>query len=47
MMVKSPVYVAGLDRGVRPMGDWSMSTILSSSSSPLMPSCAPGTVLAR
>src|SRR5205085_10249434 len=26
---KTPVYVAGFDRGVRPIGDWSMSTTLS------------------
>ena len=25
MNVNVPVYVAGLERGVRPMGDWSMS----------------------
>ena len=29
MYVNTPVYVAGLDRGVRPMGDWSMATTLS------------------
>jgi hypothetical protein len=29
MAVKTPVYVAGLERGVRPMGDWSMRTALS------------------
>jgi len=29
MAVKAVVYVAGLLRGVRPMGDWSTSTILS------------------
>src|SRR5690606_22596769 len=27
--VNRPVEVAGLDRGVRPIGDWSMSTTLS------------------
>ena len=32
MWSKTPVYVAGLERGVRPMGDWSMSMTLSSSS---------------
>ena len=26
--VKSPVYVAGLERGLRPMGDWSMLIML-------------------
>jgi hypothetical protein len=31
-----------LERGVRPIGDWSMSMILSSSSSPSMRSCGPG-----
>jgi hypothetical protein len=40
--VKAPVYVAGLDRGVRPIGDWSMSMILSMCSSPSIRSCAPG-----
>ncbi len=29
MGVKSPTYVAGLDRGVRPIGDWSISMTLS------------------
>ena len=32
--VNSPVYVAGFERGVRPIGDWSMSTTLSNRSSP-------------
>ena len=27
--VNTPVYVAGLERGVRPMGDWSISITLS------------------
>ena len=26
----APVYVAGLLRGVRPIGDWSMTIVLSS-----------------
>ena len=34
MASKTPVYVAGLDRGVRPMGDWSMLMILSMCSTP-------------
>ena len=29
MGVKTPVYVAGFDRGVRPIGDWSISMTLS------------------
>ena len=31
----------GCERGVRPMGDWSMAMTLSSCSMPSMPSCAP------
>ena len=31
------MYVAGFDLGVRPIGDWSMSIILSTSSVPLKP----------
>src|SRR3989338_11054119 len=27
MCVNAPVYVAGFERGVRPIGDWSMSTV--------------------
>ena len=34
MKVNSPVYVAGFDRGVRPIGDWSISITLSISSIP-------------
>ena len=34
---KAPVYVAGLDRGVLPIGDWSISIILSTNSVPLKP----------
>jgi hypothetical protein len=30
--VNTPVYVAGFERGVRPMGDWSMAMTLSSAS---------------
>ena len=32
--VKTPVYVAGLDRGVRPIGFWSISTTLSRKCNP-------------
>jgi hypothetical protein len=32
---KTCVYVAGLERGVRPIGDWSMRTTLSSCSAPV------------
>ena len=35
MGVKTPVYVAGLERGVRPMGDWSMAMTLSKYSMPV------------
>src|SRR6202035_4735799 len=34
--VKNPQYVAGLLRGVRPMGDWSISMTLSIFSSPFI-----------
>jgi hypothetical protein len=34
MKVKSPVYVAGFDRGVLPIGDWSISITLSINASP-------------
>ncbi len=47
MYVNMPVYVAGFDRGVRPIGDWSMSIALSRCSSPSTASCAPGLSLAR
>ena len=33
--------MAGLDRGVRPIGDWSTEMILSSCSSPVIRLCAP------
>src|SRR5436190_17903481 len=42
MYVNAPVYVAGLDRGVLPMGDWSISMTLSMCSMPSMLLCAPG-----
>ena len=39
--------MAGFERGVRPIGDWSMLMILSTWSSPLMRRCAPGRCFAR
>ena len=39
--------MAGFERGVRPMGDWSMATTLSTCSTPSMPACWPGVVRAR
>ena len=42
----SLMYVAGFERGVRPIGDWSMSITLSSCSSPSIRSCAPGSAIA-
>ena len=42
MWSKTPVYVAGFDRGVRPIGDWSMLMILSIWLRPSTPSWAPG-----
>src|SRR5437879_2849244 len=36
-----PVYVAGLERGVRPMGAWSIDTTLSTPSSPSTASHSP------
>ena len=42
MGVNRPVYVAGLLRGVRPMGLWSTLMTLSNASSPSMRSCAAG-----
>src|SRR5262249_30067898 len=38
----TPVYVAGLERGVRPMGDWSTLTTLSRCSMPLIDLWSPG-----
>ena len=40
MWSNTPVYVAGFDRGVRPIGDWSMSMTLSSCSQPGACACA-------
>jgi hypothetical protein len=34
--------VAGFERGVRPIGDWSMSITLSKHSIPSQPRCSPG-----
>ena len=42
-----PVYVPGLERGVRPIGDWSMLMILSRCSMPSIFSCSPGDVCAN
>jgi hypothetical protein len=47
MWSKTPVYVAGLDRGVRPIGDWSTPTTLSTWCSPDTRVCRPGTMRAR
>ena len=42
MWSKSFVYVAGFERGVRPIGDWSMSITLSKASIPSTVACSPG-----
>ena len=42
---KTPVYVAGLERGVRPIGDWSISMTLSICSMPLSRRCLPAGVV--
>jgi hypothetical protein len=42
MGVKALTYVAALDLGVLPIGDWSISITLSILSIPLMESCFPG-----
>ncbi len=42
MCVKRSVYVAGFERGVRPIGVWSISITLSKTSIPSTDSCAPG-----
>ena len=42
MCVKRSVYVAGFERGVRPIGDWSISITLSNASIPSTASCSPG-----
>ena len=41
------VYVAGFERGVRPIGDWSMSITLSKQSMPSTESWSPGFVRMR
>src|SRR5918992_5070294 len=41
------MYVAGFDRGVRPIGDWSTEMILSRCSSPRTRLCVPGRMRAR
>ena len=46
MWSQTPVYVAGLDRGVRPIGDWSTWITLSTSSIPEILVCRPGTARA-
>ena len=40
------MYVAGFERGVRPIGDWSMAISLSRCSSPSIRSCSPGCAVA-
>ena len=42
MCVKRSMYVAGFERGVRPIGFWSMSITLSKTSIPSTSSCSPG-----
>ena len=42
MWSNSFVYVAGFERGVRPIGDWSMSITLSKRSIPSQLACSPG-----
>jgi hypothetical protein len=43
-LIKSntPVYVAGFDLGVLPIGDWSIFIILSIFSIPVISLCLPG-----
>ena len=45
--VKTPVYVAGFERGVLPIGAWLMSITLSRFSTPRISSCSPLRVLTR
>src|SRR5512143_3525139 len=42
MGVNKPVYVAGLERGVRPIGDWSTLITLSKNSRPWISPCGAG-----
>ena len=44
MTSQMPRNVAGTERGVRPMGDWSTATARASDSNPVSESCAPGSV---
>ena len=46
MGVKAPVYVAGFERGVLPIGRWSISITLSRNSRPLIVSQGAGVCLA-
>ena len=46
IIVKTPVYVAGFDLGVLPIGFWSISITLSKYSIPLIDSCERGYALA-
>ena len=46
MSSNSLMYVAGFERGVRPIGDWSMAISLSRCSSPSIRSCLPGVAFA-
>lgn len=46
MLSNTPVYVAGLDRGVLPIGDWSILIILSIFSIPFISLHLPGFSLA-
>src|SRR5690606_38390273 len=43
MRSQTPVYVAGFDRGVRPIGPWSTCTTLSRCSRPSTRRCRPAT----
>ena len=47
MSPKTPVYVAGFDRGVLPNGDWSTVTTLSMFSMPIISPYGNGSVWAR
>ncbi len=47
MWSRAPVYVAGLERGDLPSGDWSTTMTRSMCSMPSMDLCAPGMALAR
>jgi len=42
MPLNAPVYVAGFDRGVRPIGDWSITITLSRCCMPAIFLCLPG-----